>query len=358
MPLLVKEVQVSPLHAPLYAPFRIATGQHDALENVLLRLELADGIVGFGEAAVATHITGETIARTTSNLKEAGAALIGEDIADYRALLYSFQERFDGNHAALAAFEMAVLDAFCRSMQIPLWRLFGARPAKLSTDITVVIGSLAEAQAWTKDFYTRGFRSFKVKVGREPELDVERVRIVAQCAPKASIILDANQAFTASGMLKFLKALKSHGICPVLLEQPVAKADWDGLRELTRVSGVLVCADESVGSLASAVLALKTGAVNAVNIKLMKSGFLEAAAMARLAQARGATLMMGAMMESALAITAGAHLAAGLGGFEFIDLDTTFFIKGPYARSPYLNAKGQFDLSNASAGIGVKVFWL
>ncbi|MEI8010929.1 MAG: dipeptide epimerase [Candidatus Omnitrophota bacterium] len=355
MSLIVKKVQVLSLHAPLCSPFRIATGQHDALENVLLRIELVDGIVGFGEAAVATHITGETIARTTDNLKESGAALVGEDIADYRSLLYSFQERFNGNHAGLAAFEMAVLDAFCCSMKIPLWRLFGGRPAKMSTDITVVIGSVEEAEAWTKDFYKRGFRSFKVKVGRDPDLDIERVKMVVKCAPRASIILDANQAFSASSMLKFLKALKAKGICPALLEQPVAKADWDGLRELTRVSGVPVCADESVGSLASAVFALKTGAVNAVNIKLMKSGFLEGAAIARLAQARGAKLMMGAMMESALAITAGAHLAAGLGGFEFIDLDTTFFIKGPHARSPYLNAKGQFDLSKASAGIGVKV---
>ena len=352
--MIVKTFQVLPLRAPLVSPFRIATGQHDELDNVLFRIELEDGMPGFGEAAVASHITGETVAQTMANLKEAGTALIGEDISDFRSLLYSFKEKFDGNHAALAAFEMAVLDAFSRAMKVPLWRLFGEKAVKMSTDITVVIGSLPEAGAAAKDFFHRGFRSFKIKVGREPELDIERVLMVARCAPKAAIIIDANQAFTATSMLKFLKELKAKGVIPRLLEQPVKKDDWDGLARLTRSAGILVCADESVGSLKAAVFALQRGAVNAVNIKLMKSGFLEGEEIVRLARAKGARLMIGAMMGSSLAITAAAHFAAGLGVFEFIDLDTTFFIKGSLARSPYLNARGAFDLSKARPGIGVQ----
>ncbi|MEI6437417.1 MAG: dipeptide epimerase [Candidatus Omnitrophota bacterium] len=353
--MIVKNFHVFPLRAPLVSPFRIATGQHDELDNVLLCIELVDGTKGYGEAAVATHITGETIPQTIENLKGAGVTLIGEDISDFRPLLLSFKEKFAGNHSALAALEMAVLDAFSRSMKIPLWRLFGERPVKMATDITIVVGSLAEAEAGVKDFYKRGFRSFKVKVGRDPEIDIGRVLAVAKKAPKASLILDANQAFTAVSMAKFLKVLKAKGVVPVLLEQPVKKDDWDGLTTLTRGCGIPVCADESVGSFKAAVFALRSGAVNAINVKLMKSGFLEGEAIARLARSKGATLMIGAMMESALAITAGAHFAAGLGCFEFIDLDTTYFIKGPLARSPYLSARGVFDLSKAGPGIGVRV---
>jgi L-alanine-DL-glutamate epimerase-like enolase superfamily enzyme len=85
----------------------------------------------------------------------------------------------------------------------------------------------------------------------------------------------------------------------------------------------------------------------------MKSGILEAEAIARAVRAAGLELMLGAMMESSLAITAAAHMAAGMGCFRFIDLDTTYFIKGPLARMPYLDGKGCFDLSCAGAGIGV-----
>jgi L-Ala-D/L-Glu epimerase / N-acetyl-D-glutamate racemase len=59
-------------------------------------------------------------------------------------------------------------------------------------------------------------------------------------------------------------------------------------------------------------------------------------------------------MESALSITASAHFAAGLGCFDFIDLDTTFFIKGELAHSPYLDDSGGFDLRSAGPGIGVE----
>ena len=60
------------------------------------------------------------------------------------------------------------------------------------------------------------------------------------------------------------------------------------------------------------------------------------------------------MMESALSITASAHLAAGLGCFDFLDLDTTFFIKGDLSHSPCLDNSGRFDLHNAGPGIGVE----
>jgi L-alanine-DL-glutamate epimerase-like enolase superfamily enzyme len=98
---------------------------------------------------------------------------------------------------------------------------------------------------------------------------------------------------------------------------------------------------------------MESGAVSAINIKFMKSGILEGAEIARLATSGGIPLMLGAMMESALAITASAHFAAGLGCFDFLDLDTTFFIKGPLSRSPYLDASGRFDLRGAGPGIGV-----
>jgi L-alanine-DL-glutamate epimerase-like enolase superfamily enzyme len=96
------------------------------------------------------------------------------------------------------------------------------------------------------------------------------------------------------------------------------------------------------------------GAVSAINVKFTKSGIREGGEIARLATAHGIPLMLGAMMESALSITAAAHFAAGLGCFDFIDLDTTFFIRGELARSPYLDESGRFDLHRAGPGIGVE----
>jgi L-alanine-DL-glutamate epimerase-like enolase superfamily enzyme len=359
---VIAAAEAAIITAPLVTPFRIATGQHDELANVFFRLRSSDGICGYGEAAVATHITGETVAATLFNLKAAAVELTGRRLDAPEELCREFAPRFAGNHAGLAALEMALLDLAARHQGIPLHRLFapvaGAQPAfAFATDITIVIGSLEEARAAARQFTEQGFSTFKIKVGRDEEIDLQRVLAVREIAPDSQLILDANMGFNADRMLAFLERLDRHGARPVLLEQPVPKQDWDGLARITAAlagSGTLVCADESVGSLADARRAIDSNAVSAINIKTMKSALLESAEIARLAARHGIPLMLGAMMESALAITASAHLAVGLGCFNYLDLDTTFFIKGELSRSPYLDDSGRFDLHAATPGIGVE----
>jgi L-alanine-DL-glutamate epimerase-like enolase superfamily enzyme len=133
----------------------------------------------------------------------------------------------------------------------------------------------------------------------------------------------------------------------------VQREDWDGLRKLTRESNTIVCADESVRSLDEALYAIKTKAVHAINLKLAKTAIFETAEIARISKAAGLKLMLGAMMESALSITASAHFAAGFHQIDYIDLDTTYFIQGPLSRTPCLNPSGQVDVSEIRAGIGV-----
>lgn len=359
----IKQARAAVVTAPLNTPFRIATGQHDQLENVFLQIEADNGIFGYGEAAVATHITGETIEQTLANLQQVAGQLAGRSIDDYTALINEFRPCFAANHAGLAAFEMALLDLVSRSRGIPFGRLFSPAPGCnprpcFTSDITIVIGSLEEAESATRHYADQGFNAFKIKIGKDHELDLQRVLMVKRIAPDSSLILDANMGFDAAGMLKFLKQLEGYGIRPMLLEQPVPKGDWDGLTAITRAlegSGMLVCADESVGSLAAAEQAIKLQAVNAINIKFMKSGILESVQIAELACRNNIRLMLGAMMESSLAITAAAHFAAALGCFEVIDLDTTFFINGPLSQSPYLDQSGRFDLSTPTSGIGVEL---
>lgn len=358
----IDDAVASIIRSPLVTPFRIATGQHDELDNVFLRISTREGIRGYGEAAVATHITGETVAETLANLQKTAAVLKGRSIEDPEAFCRDMAPSFAGNHAGLAALEMALLDVTSRTKGIPFHRLFapaaGRRPLfSFSTDITIVIGSVDEARNAARDFAARGFTKYKIKVGKDEETDLNRILAVHEVAPVTQLILDANMGFDAAAMLAFLEKLDHHGIRPALLEQPVPKHDWDGLAAITSAlegSGILVCADESVGSLADARRAIDSNAVSAINIKFMKSGIIEGAGIAHLAGSHGIPMMLGAMMESALAITASGHFAAGLGCFDFIDLDTTFFIKGDLGYSPYIDERGGFDLQGAGAGIGVE----
>jgi L-alanine-DL-glutamate epimerase-like enolase superfamily enzyme len=349
----IKDASISHLRAGLTQPFRTALGQHDNLDNLLFRLRLADGTTGWGEAAVASHITGETIEQTSGSLRLAARELRGRNIADYPLLSCLLHELFPTNKSALAAVETALLDALTRRLRIPLWQFFGNKPAGLSTDITIVIAGLEETKQAALKFYKRGFRTFKVKIGRDLDLDLKRVLAVKKAAPRCGIYLDANQGYSSRETLELVKELKTRGVVPALLEQPVPREDWEGLKRVTRLAGVPVCADESVRSIPECLRAIREKAAHVINIKIMKSGLIQGREIAMLARAAGMQLMIGGMMESSLSMTASAHLAAGLGCFRYVDLDTPFFIKSALAGNPYLDSKGRYDLSKVGSGIGI-----
>jgi L-alanine-DL-glutamate epimerase-like enolase superfamily enzyme len=331
----------------------VASGQHDRLENILFTIELKDGTKGYGEAAPATHITGETIEETLKNLKDLKLWLKGRAVGDYLNISAQLHQRLPHNKSAVAAVEMALMDALTRYLRVPLWRLWNTKPKSLRTDVTIVIADLAQTQARARVFKSQGFRAFKIKIGRDMDMDFKRVQAVYRIAKHSQIILDANQGYSVRQTIQFLKLLNKVGIVPDLIEQPVPRADWDGLKQVTRESKVCVCADESASSLADAIRIIKEKAAGAINVKIMKTGLVHALEISRLAHAAGVKLMMGGMMESNLAMTASAHVAAGLGYFDFIDLDTPFFIKGEAARNPYLSPQGVYDLSGVKAGIGI-----
>ena len=136
----IKKAGAKIWRAKLVRPFSTAKGQHDLLENVLFDLELSSGIRGFGEAAVATHITGETVEETLKNLKEAARSVAGRELPEFPGIAEEFKGKFGKNKCALAALEMALLDAAARVKKVPLWHAFGTRLRTLRTDMNVMNG--------------------------------------------------------------------------------------------------------------------------------------------------------------------------------------------------------------------------
>ena len=351
----IKKFSVKELDAELFTPFTISTGSHKSLENAVFTLETAGGEQGHGEAAIATHITGETREATMKSLRRAGELLAGRDAADYLGAMCLLEKTLDGNRAALAAAEMALLDLATRLKGVSLWKFFGGRSPRLKTDVTVVIGGADAAYEFTLKMRRRGFKIFKIKTGVDMDEDFRRLESVRRAAPGCAVYLDANCAYTAKEAEKFLKELMRRGIRPEVVEQPVKKDDIDGLAYLSRRLPMPVCADESAYSLDDVFNLIRRNAVTAVNIKLTKLGFLRAREVWALARSKGIKLMMGEMLESELASCAAAHFAGGLGGFDFIDLDTPFFIKDSGMKgASFLSSDGVYSLDKVRAGIGVR----
>ena len=154
-------------------------------------------------------------------------------------------------------------------------------------------------------------------------------------------------------MERFVARLAAQGVRPKVIEQPVPKEDYEGLGYLSRKLKMPVCADESAYAVSDVVRLIHKYKITALNIKLTKFGLLRAREVWALARAKGVKLMMGEMVEGELASVCAAQFAAGLGGLDFIDLDTPFFIKGAVRRGGRLLAgNGVYQLGKIKAGLG------
>jgi len=304
----------------LHTPFVIARGVKDAAEVVVA--ELTDGRhTGRGECGPNARY-GESPAGVVAQIAALAPAIAGGlDRAGLQATLPA--------GAARNAIDCAFWDLEAKRVGLPAWRIAGldAAPHPVVTAFTLSIGTPTEMAAAART--NAGRPLLKIKLGSGAG-DGERLAAVREAAPKARLIVDANEGWSADDWLALGPQLAASGV--ELVEQPLPSGADAALARLPRP--VPVCADESCRDRAG--LATLAGRYDAVNIKLDKAGGLtEALALAATARALGFDLMIGCMLGTSLAM-APALLVAGQA--RWVDLDGPLLLAED--RSPALPVAG------------------
>lgn len=352
-PVRIQSVQIQAWNVELTEPFGIATGAQVLAQNVLLELEMASGRRGLGEAAPFPAVNGETQADALAALSAVQDELVGYEGADAQALSPAALARLEATPSALAALEMALLDAACRENGTSLFQHFGGRTAQLETDITIPTGGADDAARAAQRAVSQGFRTLKVKVGGKPfDHDLERLRSISQAAPRARLLLDANASLPGAEAIALVHGLGARKSQVVLFEQPCLRGDYAGSRQV-REAGIRVAADEDARSLEDLGTLHAERAADVVNFKLTKSGVTRVLGMIAEARRLGFGLMLGGMVETRLAMTFSACIAGGLGGFEELDLDTPLFMKDDRLEGGFAQQGPSLDVSRLGPGHGV-----
>jgi len=350
----IVSVRAEPLDIELVEPFGIASGAQALAANVLVSVELEDGSIGIGEAAPFPAVSGETQASTLAVLAELGPALQKEPPRGWRAVARWLAEAAPAAPAARCAVETALLDALCRRSGWSMFGFFGGAAPQLRTDITITTGSVEHARERAASAARDGFDVLKVKTGGVThDEDRARVEAVMTAAPSARLVLDANESWSADEAVALLESLGARRERVVLLEQPTPAADLDGLRVIRERSGIAVAADESARSARDVVRLAETRAADVVNLKITKTGIAEALDMLAVARALGLGLMVGGMVESVLTMSVSACIAAGHGGFSFVDLDTPLFLKNSPLFGGFAQSGPHIDVGGIERGHGV-----
>lgn len=331
---------------PLTRPYTIAYERIDCVQLAFVRLRAA-GCTGLGCAAPIPEVSGETFEACLTALEAGRHVLLADE--DGRAVLRN-------TPAAQAAYDMALLDLQSRLAGRPLVDFLGRAHSELATSITIGIkDTLAEVLAEADEYYGRGFRILKVKIGLDMEQDLERLhRLRERFGESVRLRIDANQGYRAEHLGRLFSAADALGV--EFIEQPLPPARNADLAVLTPVQRSRLALDESLLSIDDAYSLVSPNIQCGIfNIKLMKCGGVSnALGIARLAAANGVDLMWGCSDESCIGIAAALHAAFASPATRYLDLDGHLDLARDPARGGFTIEQGVMRLTDAP-GLGVEL---
>ena len=294
-------LSVSEEHFPIAGTFTISRGSKTEAEVIVCTI-MQDGKSGRGEC-VPYRRYGETVESVRTEIDAASAAIAGG--IGRQALLGVMKPG-----AARNAVDCALWDLEAKRSGRPVWQLAGLAPPR--PEVTAFTLSLDTPEAMRGEAARHAHRPLlKVKLGHEG--DMARIEAVREGAPRARLVVDANEGWTAGAYAELAPALVRLGV--EVVEQPLPAGEDGALAEMARP--LPVCADESCHDRGS--LGALTGKYDMVNIKLDKAGGLtEALALRDAARAAGFGVMVGCMVGSSLAMAPAVLVAQGA---AFTDLD-------------------------------------
>ncbi|MDD5728992.1 MAG: mandelate racemase/muconate lactonizing enzyme family protein [Victivallales bacterium] len=247
--------------------------------RVIVKVETDEGISGAGEAP---GLPGSVFETNLTIHKQIIPQTIGMDPFDLEGLLCRIRAvtpyaPHSHVNPALSAVEMALWDIIGKVCGQPLYKLMGG---KVRHEVPVAnyiymyaVDNVRQMAHEADEHFQAGFRSFKLKIGRDPEEALEIVRAVREAVgPESKIRLDPNQAWSASYAVRMIRKLEQFQL--EFVEQPVPRWDVGGLSEVRRKVDTPVCACELAWDHKDIFEIIRNRAADIINVDIHRAGGL------------------------------------------------------------------------------------
>jgi L-Ala-D/L-Glu epimerase len=318
----ITSVQVEPIHGKVRPELAIVSslGEHLVGNYVLVRLHDDSGREGLGEASVTGVWSGETQAGAIALIRDVFTPhLVGVDPFDVEWSMWRIDQAAFGNSFAKAAVEMALLDLQGRLLGVPLYKLLGGRGGSPSgIRLKFVIGAVEPALAAERAgrMVSQGWHAIKVKIGRDPRQDVERLRAVREAVgPTVWLSVDANGGYAVHDAVWVAGQLEKLDVA--LFEQPTRRADHAAMARVRHRSGLPIMADESVFTPSDLMEVIRHRAADVVSLYPGKHGGVRATQqLAKTAEAANIACTIGSNLEREVATTAMAHVTVSTANIQ------------------------------------------
>jgi len=319
-------------------PFTISRGTKTHQPTFVVELEHF-GIKGYGEAPAISYYN-IPVEKMAADLEVKKTFLDKFSFTDPERFWHYCHHLFPHNSFLVCALDIAGWDLYGKLKKkrlFELWELdFTNTPP---TDFTIGIDTIDVMISKMKE---TPWPVYKIKLGTEHDIEI----ITALKKHTSSVIrIDANAAWTCDEALEKIRVFKQLGI--ELVEQPLAKDDWDGMKVLFEKSPLPLFADESC--VAEKDVEKCYGHFHGINIKLTKcSGITPARRMITRARELNMQVMVGSMNESTVGSAAVAHLLPLL---DHVDMDGPLLLAEDIATGIHFD-NGKVTVSDRP-GLGV-----
>jgi len=324
---------------PFVHPFTISRGTKTHQPTLIVELEWK-GLKGYGEAPAITYYD-ITVEKMVSDLEAKRPVLERFALTDPERYWHFLHHLFPKNPFLVCALDMAGWDLWGKMVKKPLYQLWNLdmQNAPL-TDYTIGID---RPDVMVRKMQEKPWPVYKIKVGFEG--DMELLAELRKHTPMPFRV-DANAGWTLEQALEKLPLMQDLGV--EMIEQPLAKGDWEGMAELFKASNIPLYADESCA--AESDVEKCQGFFHGINIKLTKcSGITPARRMIRNARKLGLGVMIGCMNESSIGSAAIIHLSPLL---DMLDADGPLLLREDLAVG-LIYKEGSITFSHLGPGLGV-----
>ncbi len=353
----IKSIEPIAVGLPMRKPVIMAGEQVRRADNVLVKIIADNGIVGWGEAASAPLMTGETLASMVAAIDHMAPALSDRDAADIDGARAAMDRRLYGNHGAKAAIEIALYDLAGLAAGKPVHALLGERRHAQLPLLGVIGGGDLDGDLHDAEKKkAEGFTIYKIKVGIDtPEKDAARTRAICErLGPGMVISADANQGYSVDEALRYVRAVEGAGLA--FFEQPVEAADLAGMAQVQAATSIAIGADEGIHSLDDIRRHHAAKAARGVSLKAIKLGGASALVEAgRLCAELGMAVNVSCKTgESSVACAAALHAACVMPELAWGLTLTHTGLAADVTAEPLASKRGQVEcLERPGLGIAV-----
>jgi len=354
----IRTIEPIAVSLPMLKPVIMAGEEVHRADNVLVRIETDNGLIGWGEAASAPVMTGETLESIVSAVHYLEPALRGRDPADIAGALAAMDGRMYGNHGAKATIEIALHDLAGLATGKPAHALLGDKK-RSRLPLLAVVGS-GDLDGDLRDAEKKkaaGFTAYKIKVGIDTAAnDAARTRAICNVLGSGLLIsADANQGFTTAQAIDYVRAVQGCGLD--FFEQPVTAEDLAGMAAVAAAAPeIAIGADEGIHTLADIARHHERKAAHGVSLKAIKLGGLQAVAEAgRLCDSLGMNVNISCKTgESSIACAAALHVASVIPNIAWGLTLTHLALAEDVIAQPIRTARGLVDAIDRP-GLGIDI---